>query len=79
MKRPNLEIMETEEGKAALVTGTENILNEVIKKKIPNLNKEMPIEVQETYRAPNILEQKRKYPLPAHNNQTTYTEQRKII
>ena len=59
MKRPNLRIIGIEEGKETHVKGSENILNKIIEEKFPNLKKEMPIKVQEAYRTPNRLDQKR--------------------
>ena len=41
--------------------GPENIFNKIIEEKFPNLKKEMPINVQEAYRTPNRLDQKRKF------------------
>ena len=40
--------------------------NNLIEENFPNLKKEMPIKVQETYRTSNRLDQKRK-PSPPHN------------
>ena len=59
MKTSNLRIIGIEEGKETHVKGSENILNKIIEEKFPNLNKEMPIKVQEAYRTPNRLDQKR--------------------
>jgi hypothetical protein len=55
MKRPNQRIIWREEGEETKVKGTENILNKIIEESFPNLAKEMPIKVQETYRTPNKL------------------------
>jgi hypothetical protein len=41
------------------IKGPANILNKIIKKKFPNLKKEMPMNIQEAYRIPNRLDQKR--------------------
>ncbi|KAL6084859.1 hypothetical protein STEG23_002844 [Scotinomys teguina] len=78
MKRPNLRIIGIEEGEEYQLKGTENIFNKIIEENFLSLKKEMPMKVQEAYRTPNRLDQK-KVTLP-HNNQTTkHTEQRKVI
>jgi hypothetical protein len=38
----------------------ENIFNTIIEEKVPNLKKEMPINIQEVYKTPTRLDQKRK-------------------
>ena len=38
--------------------GVVNIFNKIIEQNSPNLNKEMPMKIQETCRTPNILDQK---------------------
>ena len=40
----------------------------IIEENFPNLKKEMPMNIQEAYRTPNRLDQKRKF-LLTHNNQ----------
>ena len=40
----------------------ENKCNKIIEENFPNLKKDMPIKVKETYRTPNRLEQKKKFP-----------------
>jgi hypothetical protein len=42
--------------------GTHNILNKIITENFPNLEKTMPIQVQETSRTPNRLDQTRTTP-----------------
>jgi hypothetical protein len=39
--------------------GPANIFNKIIEENFPNLKKEMPINIQEAYRTPNTLDQKR--------------------
>ena len=39
--------------------GTVNIFNKIIEENFPNLKKEMPMNIQEAYRTPNRLDQKR--------------------
>ncbi|ERE67250.1 LINE-1 type transposase domain-containing protein 1 [Cricetulus griseus] len=62
MKRPNLRIIGIEEGEETVFKGTENIFNKIIEENFPNLQKDMPMKVQEAYRTPNRLEHKRKSP-----------------
>ena len=38
--------------------GPANIFNKIIEENVPNLKKEMPINIQEAYRTPNRLDQK---------------------
>ena len=39
--------------------GPVNTFNKIIEENFPNLNKEMPINIQEVHRTPNRLDQKR--------------------
>jgi hypothetical protein len=39
--------------------GPANVFNKIIEENFPNLKKEMPIDIQETYRIPNRLDKKR--------------------
>ena len=39
--------------------GPANIFNKIIQENFPNLKKEMPMNIQEAYRTPNRLDQKR--------------------
>ena len=57
-KRQKLRIIEIKEEEPQL-KGTENILNKIIEQNTPNLKKEMPMNIQEAYRTPNRLDQKR--------------------
>ena len=41
--------------------GPANIFNKIIEENFPNLKKEMPMNIQEAYRTPNRLDQKRHY------------------
>ncbi|KAL6089685.1 hypothetical protein STEG23_026096 [Scotinomys teguina] len=56
MKRPNLRIIGIEEGEEYQLKGTENIFNKIIEENFPNLNKEIPIKIQEAYRTANRLD-----------------------
>jgi hypothetical protein len=56
IKRPNLRIMGIEEGKEIQAKGICNIFNKIITENFPNLQKTMPIQVQEASRTPNRLD-----------------------
>jgi hypothetical protein len=58
-KRPNLRIRGIEEGAEVQAKGICNIFNKIITEKFPNLEKTMPIQVQEASRTPNRLDQNR--------------------
>ena len=72
MKRPNLRIIEVE-GEEYQLKGPENIFNKIVEENFPNLKKDIPMKVQETYRTPNRLAQK-KIPSPYNNQNTKHTE-----
>jgi hypothetical protein len=59
IKGPNLRIMGIEEGKEVQAKGICNIFNKIKPKNSPNLEKVMPIQVQEASRTANRLEQNR--------------------
>jgi hypothetical protein len=48
-----------EESEDSQLKGPVNIFNKIIEEKFPNLKKEMPMSIKETYRTPNRLDQKR--------------------
>ena len=73
MKRPNLRIIGVEEGEESQLKGPENIFNKIIEESFSNLKKDIPMKVQEAYRTPNRLDQK-KIPLPYNNQNTKHTE-----
>ena len=58
MKKSNLRIIDIEESEDFQLKEPE-IFNKIMGKKFPNLKKEMPINIQEGYRTPNRLDQKR--------------------
>jgi hypothetical protein len=60
IKRPNLRIMVIEGEVEA--KGIHNIFNKIITENSPNLEKTMPIQVQEASRTPNRLDQNRTTP-----------------
>jgi hypothetical protein len=59
IKRPNLRLMGIEEGEDVQEKGIHNIFNKIIIKNFPNLEKTMPIQIQEASRTPNRLDQNR--------------------
>ena len=59
MRRQNLRIIGIEETEYSQLKGPVNIFNKIIEENFPNLKKEMPINIQEAYRTPNRLDQKR--------------------
>jgi hypothetical protein len=61
IKRPNLRIMGIKEGEEVQAKGIHNIFN-IITEHFPNLEKTMPIQVQEASRTPNRLDQNRTIP-----------------
>jgi hypothetical protein len=61
IKRPNLRIMGIE-GKEVQAKRIHNIFNKIITENFPNLEKVIPLKVQEAYRTPNRLAQIRTSP-----------------
>jgi hypothetical protein len=59
MRRPNLQIIGVDENENSQLKGTAIIFNKIIEQKFPNLKKEMPMNIQEAYRTPKRLDQKR--------------------
>ena len=59
MKRPNLIIIEIEEGEVQH-KGTENIFKKIIDENFPNLKKDILMKIQKTYRTSNRLNQKKR-------------------
>jgi hypothetical protein len=62
-KRPNLRIMGIEEGEVVQAKEIHNISNKIITENFPDLEKAVPIQVQEASRTPNRLDQTRTTPL----------------
>ena len=54
----NLRTIGIDENEDSQLKGPVNIFNKIIKENFPNLKKEMPMNIQEAYRTPNILDQK---------------------
>ena len=61
-KKPNLRIIGEEEGEELQIKGPENIFNKIIEENFHNLKNDIPMKVQEAYRTPNSVDQK-KHPL----------------
>ena len=59
MSTPNLQIVGVDENEDFQLKGPANIFNKIIEENFPNLKKEMPMNIQEAYRTPNRLDQKR--------------------
>jgi hypothetical protein len=76
IKRPNLRIMGIEEEEVQ-AKGICNIFNKITTENFPNLEKTMPIQVQEASRTPNRLDQSRT--TPQHIIKMTSTENRERI
>jgi chromosome segregation ATPase len=77
IKRLNLRIMSIEEREEVQGKGICNIFNKIITENFSNLEKTMPIQVQEVSRTPNRFEQNRT--TPQHIIKTTSTENSKRI
>ena len=60
IKKPDLRIIGIEEGEELQIKGPENIFNKIIEENFPNLKNDIPMKVQEAYRTPNRLDQKKK-------------------
>jgi hypothetical protein len=61
MRRLNLRIIDIEESEDSQIEGPVNIFSKSIDETFPNLKKEMIINIQEAYRTPNRLGQKRNF------------------
>jgi chromosome segregation ATPase len=59
IKRPNLRIIGIKKGEEVQTKGICNIFNKIITENFPNLEKVLPIQVQEASRTPNRLGQKK--------------------
>jgi hypothetical protein len=59
MRRPNLGIIVIEKSEDSQLKEPVSIFNKIIEENFPSLKKEMHMNIQETYRTPNRLDQKR--------------------
>jgi uncharacterized coiled-coil protein SlyX len=61
--RPNLRIISIDKKEDFQFKGPENIFKKIIEENFPYLKKEMPMNIQESYRTPNSLDQKKILPI----------------
>jgi hypothetical protein len=61
MRSPNLPIIGVDENEDFQLRGPANIFNKIREENFPNLKKERPTNIQEDYRKPNRLDQKKKF------------------
>ena len=59
MRRRNLRIIGVDENEDSQLKGPANIFNKIIEENFRNLKNDMPMNIQEAYRTPNRLDQKR--------------------
>ena len=59
MRRPNLWIIGVDENEDFQIKWPANIFNKIREETFPNLKNDMPMNIQEAYRTPNRLDQKR--------------------
>jgi hypothetical protein len=59
MRRPNLQIIGVDENEHFQLKGSANIFHKIIEENFPSLKKVMPMNIQEAYRTPNRLDQKK--------------------
>jgi hypothetical protein len=59
MRRPNLRLIGIDENEDFQLKGPANIFNKIIEENFYDLKKEMPMNIQEAYRIPNRLDEKR--------------------
>jgi hypothetical protein len=59
MRRPKLRIIGVDGNEDFQPTGPANIFNKIIEENFPNLKKDLSVNIQEAYRTPNRLDQKR--------------------
>jgi chromosome segregation ATPase len=78
IKSPNLRIMGIEEEEVQ-VKKIHNIFNKIMRENFPNLEKVLPIQVQEASRTPNRLGQNKNLPTAYHHQNNKHREQRKNI
>ena len=58
---PDLKIIGIEESKDLQLKGPVNIFNKIVEENFPNTKKEMSMNIKQTYRTPNRLDQNRKF------------------
>jgi hypothetical protein len=62
MRIPNLMIIGIDDNETFQLKRPVNIFNKIIEENFPNLKREIPMNIQEAYRSPNRLDQKRNSP-----------------
>jgi hypothetical protein len=62
MRKPNLQIIGVDENEDFQLKGPANIFNKIIEENLPNLKNDMHMNIQEAYRTPNRLDEKKKSP-----------------
>jgi hypothetical protein len=63
MRKPNVRIVGIKESDDSQLKGPVNIFNKIIEENFSNLKKEMPMNIQEAYRTPKRLDQRRNSPV----------------
>jgi wobble nucleotide-excising tRNase len=71
IRGPNLRIIGVDENEDFQLKGPAYIFNKMVEEIFPNLKKEMPMNIQEAYRTPNRLDQKRNSSRHGHIIRTT--------
>jgi hypothetical protein len=59
MRRQSLRVLGIEESENSQLKGPVNIFKKITEENFPNLKKEVPMNIQQAYRTPNRLDQKR--------------------
>jgi hypothetical protein len=59
MRRPNLRIIGVDKNEGFQLKGPANIFNKIIEENFPYLKKEMLVNIQDAYKTPNRMDQKR--------------------
>jgi hypothetical protein len=73
IQRPNLKLIGIEEGEKVQAKGIHNVFKKIIEN-FPNLQKTMPIQVQEASRTQNRLEQNRTTPTTYYHYNNKHRE-----
>jgi hypothetical protein len=79
MKRPNLQIMGTEEEELIKTKETNKLFNKIIAETFSNLEKEWLIKMQEAYRTTNPSGPKHKHSQIFDNQNNKYTKESRNI
>jgi predicted nuclease with TOPRIM domain len=79
IKRPNLRIMGIAQGEGVQAKGMHNIFNKIITENFPNLEKSVPIQIQEASRTQNRPDQNRTTPQHIIIKTTTTETRQRIL